>query len=359
MAFFAAHQKGACLCPQHQLSTATEPGAATSVTFNSVGAQAVGDHRRCLGKGGGTDTVIGGSATVLINGRSAVPCWKAVTAHGGIVVLGSLNITIGGPMVIGPHARFAKACHSVAATREDSQQVADRETGGGNPYKKYDRDPYRQGWNNCGPECARMLLHGLGGKKLTEWQMLDWALKNGRADWGTRVVDDPSDSEPDPLKKEKIEQPIPRGTPDKRTIYEQLHDTEGGSSSPGGSNQADWRAMTEEHGVETENLTPNPGTQPMQDCVAGSLREGKPVIYSVQAGWLAQDAGNGSISEGYGGPGDHVVLITGYEADSHGNPIAFYVNDPALGCSIRVSAEHLAKMERKGYGMVRPARQAW
>ncbi len=39
--------------------------------------------------------------------------------------------------------------------------------------------------------------------------------------------------------------------------------------------------------------------------------------------------------------------------------ILFYVNDPALGCSIRVSAEHLAKMERKGYGMVRPTRQAW
>lgn len=88
MSLFAAHRQGICLCPEHSVSASTTNGAVYNVRFNSIGAQAVGDNRFCIGKGGAVDTVIGGSGTVTVNSRSAVPCCKVVTDHGGTILVG-------------------------------------------------------------------------------------------------------------------------------------------------------------------------------------------------------------------------------------------------------------------------------
>lgn len=254
------------------------------------------------------------------------------------------NVVIGGPLVIGPYARFTRACHQAAKGREGAEWVADKETGRLSEFTKYDHNPYKQGWGNCGPECARMLINAMSDreKPLTEWEMLDWALKNSRAEWGSQ--EDPEDSNRPAIV-------IPRGEPSATVKDEQLHrfDADGRNVPPGGSNPSDWKAMTEAHGVHTEDLPPKYGDESVDQTVARSLREGKPVIYSTHPGWLT-----GKDPGGY-----HIVLVTGYEPGPNGEPVAFYVNDPASGCSIRVSAEHLKKEQRKGYGLVRPSEAAW
>ncbi len=67
------------------------PGVA-SVLIGSLPAAVVGDSAVCVGP---PDTIVKGSATVMIGGRPAARLGDT-TAHGGSVVLGCLNVMIGG-----------------------------------------------------------------------------------------------------------------------------------------------------------------------------------------------------------------------------------------------------------------------
>jgi len=67
------------------------PGAAT-VLINSLPAALVGDSVTCVGP---PDTIAMGSATVMITGKPAARMGD-LTAHGGSIVLGSVNVMVGG-----------------------------------------------------------------------------------------------------------------------------------------------------------------------------------------------------------------------------------------------------------------------
>lgn len=67
------------------------PGVPT-VLISSLPASVVGDTAVCVGP---PDTLIHGSATVLIGGKSAVRMGDP-TAHGGSVAVGSFTVVIGG-----------------------------------------------------------------------------------------------------------------------------------------------------------------------------------------------------------------------------------------------------------------------
>lgn len=63
-----------------------------NVLIGKLPASVVGDMATCVGP---PDTIVKGSATVTISGRPAVRVGDT-TAHGGAVVLGCLNVMIGG-----------------------------------------------------------------------------------------------------------------------------------------------------------------------------------------------------------------------------------------------------------------------
>jgi uncharacterized Zn-binding protein involved in type VI secretion len=67
------------------------PGA-PNVLIGNMPASVMGDSATCVGP---PDTVIKGSATVLIAGKPAVRLGDS-TAHGGVVVLGFPQVMIGG-----------------------------------------------------------------------------------------------------------------------------------------------------------------------------------------------------------------------------------------------------------------------
>lgn len=66
------------------------PGS-TNVLINCLPAERKGDKAICVGP---PDTIVGGSATVKINGQPAARVLDAM-AHGGKIVMGSPNVFIG------------------------------------------------------------------------------------------------------------------------------------------------------------------------------------------------------------------------------------------------------------------------
>ena len=69
----------------------TGPGAPT-VMINSLPASVVGDSVTCVGP---PDTIVKGSGTVMICSKPAARLGDN-TAHGGVIVLGSPTVMIGG-----------------------------------------------------------------------------------------------------------------------------------------------------------------------------------------------------------------------------------------------------------------------
>jgi len=68
------------------------PPGCTTVLINGLAAASMGGLLICTG---GVDSIIAGSSTVFINGKPAARMGDS-TAHGGAIVLGSLNVIIGG-----------------------------------------------------------------------------------------------------------------------------------------------------------------------------------------------------------------------------------------------------------------------
>ncbi|HEX6225062.1 MAG TPA: PAAR domain-containing protein [Chryseolinea sp.] len=93
---FAARITDMHVCPMvsgvvpHVGGPVLPPGSPT-VLINGLAAATMGNLLTCAG---GFDTIVAGSATVLINGKPAARMGD-MTAHGGTIVLGSLNVIIG------------------------------------------------------------------------------------------------------------------------------------------------------------------------------------------------------------------------------------------------------------------------
>jgi uncharacterized Zn-binding protein involved in type VI secretion len=87
-------------CPMQTLGAVTIPHVggpvmgpcAATVLIGKLPAARVGDNLVCVGP---PDTIVQGSATVLIGGMPAARVGDA-TAHGGQIVLGAVNVMIGG-----------------------------------------------------------------------------------------------------------------------------------------------------------------------------------------------------------------------------------------------------------------------
>lgn len=94
---FAARITDMHVCPMvsgvvpHVGGPVLPPGCPT-VLINGLAAATLGSMMTCVG---GFDTIIAGSASVLINGKPAARMGDS-TAHGGTIVLGSLTVIIGG-----------------------------------------------------------------------------------------------------------------------------------------------------------------------------------------------------------------------------------------------------------------------
>lgn len=94
---FAARITDTHVCPMvtgvvpHVGGPVLPPGCPT-VLINGLAAATLGGMLACVG---GFDTIIAGSSTVFINGKPAARMGD-MTAHGGTIVLGSLNVMIGG-----------------------------------------------------------------------------------------------------------------------------------------------------------------------------------------------------------------------------------------------------------------------
>lgn len=67
------------------------PGVPT-VLIGGVPAAVVGDVATCVGP---PDTIVMGSSTVMIGGKPAARMGDS-TAHGGTIILGAMNVLIGG-----------------------------------------------------------------------------------------------------------------------------------------------------------------------------------------------------------------------------------------------------------------------
>lgn len=64
----------------------------SNVLIGGMPAAVTGDLLVCIGP---PDTIVGGSSTVMIGGRPAARMGDQ-TAHGGVIVAGSLTVLIGG-----------------------------------------------------------------------------------------------------------------------------------------------------------------------------------------------------------------------------------------------------------------------
>jgi uncharacterized Zn-binding protein involved in type VI secretion len=106
---------------------------------------------RCICGGAPTQVIERGAATVLVAGEYAARI-LAPTRHGGMLLVGSPNVVIGGPDGAGlrrpPHAR----CNAMAAGRKSGSR--------------------KQSYNNCGIESSRYLIEQKTGKRLQEDQLL-------------------------------------------------------------------------------------------------------------------------------------------------------------------------------------------
>lgn len=68
------------------------PAGATNVLIEGLPAARVGDMAVCVGP---PDTIVKGSGTVLIGGMPAARMGDS-TAHGGVIIVGSATVMIGG-----------------------------------------------------------------------------------------------------------------------------------------------------------------------------------------------------------------------------------------------------------------------
>jgi len=262
-------------------------GKAKGVEINGKRAARAGDPANCPGP---QDHVVTDSASVTWNNKPAVRA-TSLTAHGGMVLLGSGNVFIGGPSAggtVGNPDAAEKACEAAAAGRHPPP---------GTVYPKGDRDGRdgqpvpggrcKQDYNNCGIEASRILINQAKGTSYNQEEMLDHAIDHDEA----------------------------RGSKDPEKRY-----------NAGGSTAGDRQDLLNDYGVEST-------TEPQDmDTIAQAVADGKGVITSHGAGVLWGETPH--LFDG------HSVVTTGVTYGPDGKIVSVTVLDTGKGnCAYTVPVD--------------------
>jgi hypothetical protein len=200
---------------------------------------------------------------------------------------------------------------------------------------------------------VRQLIQEIGGVDISEKALLEQSLQNGNAGWIPGDINKPPEARRRPRNAEQASEWF-----------------SGDPGQPGATNNGDWKAILERNGVESEFVAPNPADTPHDQEWAKSIAEGKPVVVGVWGDYIVPDPAGGYMENPEPGNRNgsrpdkpavkpHVVVVTAYELDSSGNVAAFYVNDTATGCGLRVSANALIHGEHAPTQWVRPKASTW
>ena len=156
MALFTARKDDLQVCPTH--GPATLPEGAPHVKVNGRATVRVGDPFTC---GGCPDRVKTGASTVTFGGEFAARLTDQ-SEHGGRIVLGAINVVIGGPAGMGTIGAGKSICRAMAAGRKSGET--------------------HQTYNNCVLESCRQIIRRAHGNEVTEDELKDHAEKHGRTD---------------------------------------------------------------------------------------------------------------------------------------------------------------------------------
>lgn len=277
-----------------------------------------------------------GSGTVRVNGLG--PARAAETSiltggHLGTFLIGSSNVRIGGPAIVGDLDRWVKACLKARHGRASfhrHRRVEGAPSDYRNPPDKFfpDNSPHQQG-NNCGLEAMRTVIQEYQGIELDEWEFMQKEIDAGHADWRSDEMDT------DEVKKAKARSLAQ--TPEARAWREVNPEDAGATHGP------DFEPVLSSNGVDAVDIHDpkkpcnvyEPGAKQRQrvDEVTATVADGRPVIAKV----------DGSNS-------NHVILIVAVELDSGGNPAFFYINDSASGaCGQRVPVSDYTSSKNKEF----------
>lgn len=144
------------------------PPCSLNVQTNVLNQARATDRATCVGP---PDFIVTGSSSVFVNDLMAARQTDK-TMHGGSIVLGSLNVEIGGPTAgatLGNVAAGTAACNAAATGRTSNS------TG--------------QSYNNCGVESSRQIINRATGANVGEDALLDSSIRNGDADSARRRFD--------------------------------------------------------------------------------------------------------------------------------------------------------------------------
>jgi uncharacterized Zn-binding protein involved in type VI secretion len=268
------------LCPAHEGGPVA--AGASNVQTNSEAQARGADRADCHGP---PDFIVTGAGTVTVNSKPAARSTDK-TMHQGRVVMGSGNVMIGGPTVgvtLGNPDAGKAACHAASAGRHEVDGVDPA----GHP--AHGRSS-KQSYNNCGVESSRILINRATGTKLTEDELLDWAIAHGKADGPKEPA-----------------QPKTRGA----TRPDQTED------------------ILREHGVES--------TQERQtmETITQAVAEGKGVITFHTSATLWDDRSHA---------GKHALNVTGLVYDAEGKLVSVVTLDTGTGnCATSVPAGRYEK----------------
>jgi uncharacterized Zn-binding protein involved in type VI secretion len=262
------------ICTAHQGGPVT--GEAKDVEINGQRAARGTDRAACMGP---MDFIVTGSATVKFNSKPAARL-TSKTAHGGMVVLGSGNVFIGGPeagTTLGNPAAGCASCQAAASGRHPPPGTVypEGDAAAGLPIPG---GMTSQSYHNCGIEAARIIINQANGANYSEDEMLDRAIDGGNA----------------------------RGSKDPSKRYD-----------AGGSRPGQREDLLHQHGVESTLEPQDP------DQLAQAVAEGKGVITTHWAGELGNDTTRMGAT--------HAVVATGATYDENGKLVSMTIIDTGDG----------------------------
>ncbi len=156
MALFAGRMNDPHLCESH--GPGVLPDGERSVRINGQPSVRVGDPFKC---GGCPNRVQTGASTVTFGGEFAARLTDK-SDHGGRIVLGSINVVIGGPSGMGSVGAGKSTCQAMAAGRQSGKTS--------------------QSYSNCVLESVRQIIRRATASEVTEEELLQHALSKGLCD---------------------------------------------------------------------------------------------------------------------------------------------------------------------------------
>lgn len=151
MALFAARTNDPQLCESH--GAAPLLGGAPTIRINSQSSVRVGDAFTC---GGCPNRVQTGASTVTFGGEFAARLTDR-SDHGGRVIIGSIDVVIGGPTGMGCVGAGKSTCEGMASGRTSGKTS--------------------QSYGNCVLESVRQIIQRATSSKVTEDELLARALR--------------------------------------------------------------------------------------------------------------------------------------------------------------------------------------